>query len=217
MLLKDYYKVLDIPPTASSLQVKKSFRNLALRFHPDKNPGNAFSEAKFREIQEAYSILSDPEKRADYNYKRWYNRSLGKAWEPFQHDPHSILKASEKLNNYIAGANVFQVDFDALSYHIREILSESNLAILHQFDNKSINQQVITLLLQSSVPLPLHYQLPIVASLQTLAAGDNYSLDMISIYRKQQQRKNKWSRYTALIILVCTLLLCLFIYNISAG
>ncbi len=215
MLLKDYYKVLEIPATATSLQVKKSFRNLALRFHPDKNPGNAFSEAKFREIQEAYSILSNPEKRAEYNYKRWYNRSLGKSWEPFQHDPHSILKASERLNNYIAGANVFQVDFDALSYHIREILSESNLAILHQFANKDINQQIITLLLQSSLPLPFHYQQTIIGLLQQLAAADHFSLDMISIYQQQQQRKNKWRRYSTIIILALTLLLCLFIYRIS--
>lgn len=66
----DYYKSLGLPPTASDAEIKKSYRKLALQFHPDKNPGNKQAEEKFKEIAEAYSTLSDAEKRRKYEQLR---------------------------------------------------------------------------------------------------------------------------------------------------
>ena len=63
MQIKDYYQALEIVPVASAMQVKKSFRRLALKYHPDKIPGCVFAESQFKEIQEAYELLSDPQKR----------------------------------------------------------------------------------------------------------------------------------------------------------
>ncbi|ODU70826.1 MAG: molecular chaperone DnaJ [Novosphingobium sp. SCN 66-18] len=63
----DYYELLEIERTADDKTIKSSFRRLAMRFHPDKNPGCADSEAKFKQINEAYACLSDPQKRAAYD------------------------------------------------------------------------------------------------------------------------------------------------------
>ncbi|QCI92645.1 molecular chaperone DnaJ [Novosphingobium sp. EMRT-2] len=63
----DYYELLEIERTADDKTIKSSFRRLAMRFHPDKNPGCAESEAKFKQINEAYACLSDPQKRAAYD------------------------------------------------------------------------------------------------------------------------------------------------------
>ncbi len=63
----DYYTLLNVPREASPEDIKKSFRALALRFHPDKNPGDTEAEEKFKEISMAYEILSDPEKRMIYD------------------------------------------------------------------------------------------------------------------------------------------------------
>lgn len=65
--MNDYYATLGVDRTASAEEIKKAYRKLALRYHPDKNPGNKEAEEKFKQINEAYAVLSDPEKRAHYD------------------------------------------------------------------------------------------------------------------------------------------------------
>lgn len=69
----DYYKILEIDKTADEKEIKKSYRRLARKYHPDKNQGNAESEKKFKQINEAYEVLSDAEKRKKYD-------QYGKDW-----------------------------------------------------------------------------------------------------------------------------------------
>lgn len=64
---KDYYATLGVSKTATPEEIKKSFRKLALKYHPDRNPGDKAAEARFKEIGEAYEILSDAEKRSKYD------------------------------------------------------------------------------------------------------------------------------------------------------
>jgi len=64
---KDYYEVLGVAKGASADDIKKSFRKLAVKYHPDRNQGDAAAEDKFKEINEAYAVLSDPEKRKKYD------------------------------------------------------------------------------------------------------------------------------------------------------
>jgi curved DNA-binding protein len=76
MEYKDYYKSLGVDKNASDDEIKKAYRKLALKFHPDRNPGDAQAEEKFKEINEAYQVLSDDDKRAHYDrlgsaYTNW--------------------------------------------------------------------------------------------------------------------------------------------------
>jgi molecular chaperone DnaJ len=64
---RDYYEILGITRTATDVEIKKAYRKLAVQHHPDKNPGDHTAEEKFKEAAEAYSILSDPQKRAAYD------------------------------------------------------------------------------------------------------------------------------------------------------
>lgn len=64
---RDYYEILGVPRTATEEEIKKAYRKLAVQYHPDKNPGNKEAEEKFKEINEAYEVLSDKEKRARYD------------------------------------------------------------------------------------------------------------------------------------------------------
>lgn len=71
---RDYYEVLGVSRDASADEIKKAYRKLALKYHPDRNPGNKEAEEKFKEAAEAYAILSDAEKRAQYDQ---FGHSLG--------------------------------------------------------------------------------------------------------------------------------------------
>lgn len=80
---KDYYAVLGVDRTASQDDIKKAYRRLARKYHPDANPGSKEAEEKFKEIQEAYEVLGNPETRAKYD-------QLGSRWreyERMQQDP----------------------------------------------------------------------------------------------------------------------------------
>lgn len=74
---KDYYKVLGVERNATEDEIKKAYRKLAVKYHPDKNPGDSQAEDKFKDINEAYQVLSDPEKRSRYN-------ALGESYSRYQ-------------------------------------------------------------------------------------------------------------------------------------
>lgn len=76
MEYKDYYKILGVSKSATTEEIKKAFRKLARRHHPDINPGSKEAEEKFKEISEAYEVLSDPEKRKRYD-------QFGAQWQQF--------------------------------------------------------------------------------------------------------------------------------------
>jgi molecular chaperone DnaJ len=73
---RDYYEILNVARSASPDEIKKSYRKLAIQYHPDKNPGDKAAEDKFKEAAEAYAVLSDPQKRSQYDQ---FGHSLGGA------------------------------------------------------------------------------------------------------------------------------------------
>ena len=67
MSKRDYYEILEVGKTATETEIKAAYRKLAIQHHPDKNPNNPAAEEKFKEAAEAYSVLSDSQKRAAYD------------------------------------------------------------------------------------------------------------------------------------------------------
>lgn len=78
MEYKDYYKILGVDKKASEKEIKKAYRKLARKYHPDVNPGDDSAEGRFKEINEAHEVLSDPDKRKKYD-------QLGASWRQYQH------------------------------------------------------------------------------------------------------------------------------------
>lgn len=71
-MMNNYYEILGIQESASDEEIKSSYRKLAMKYHPDRNPGDSSAEAKFKEVSEAYDNLSDPNKRQRYDYMKKY-------------------------------------------------------------------------------------------------------------------------------------------------
>ncbi|HEX2618808.1 MAG TPA: DnaJ domain-containing protein, partial [Phototrophicaceae bacterium] len=95
-MAKDYYKTLGVSRTADEKELKKAYRKLAKQYHPDANPNNASAEAKFKEINEAYEVLSDADKRAKYD-------QFGPDFARYQTPPPGYNPA---------GGSSFYTDFD---------------------------------------------------------------------------------------------------------
>src|SRR3954470_16298100 len=111
MELKDYYKILELEPSATLTEIKKAYRRLAQQYHPDKNSNQEYAHTYFTEIKEAYEVLSNPSKKEIYLQQRWYQQSTGKkefTSEPLT--PPRILKQVLDLNKYVSSLDNFRMD-----------------------------------------------------------------------------------------------------------
>ena len=102
---RDYYEVLGIPKNADAEAIKRSYRKIALRYHPDKTPGNKEAEERFKEAAEAYEVLADDEKRAAYD--RFGHAAVG-GGSPHFHSMEEIFSAFGDIFGGGRGGSIFE-------------------------------------------------------------------------------------------------------------
>jgi hypothetical protein len=212
--VKDYYKILELPTTASLSEIKKSFRRLAQQYHPDKNDGSNMAAAHFHEIQEAYKTLSDPKKREAYHYQRWYVRSTGKRFASAPLTPTHILQECRLLQQYVASMNIFHLRYDAVSLHVRELLNKNAMGMLLEQKNEAVNREIIQSILTSVQPLPRKFFIPIADLLLQLAGDDVSARSLIEQALTNKKQGHIWDKYKWVLMLVITALICWLIYRL---
>jgi molecular chaperone DnaJ len=211
--IKDYYKILELPTTASHQEIKRSFRRLAQQYHPDKNSDSHMAAAHFREIHEAYQVLSDPQKRESYHYQRWYVRSTGKPFTSAPLTPAHILQECRVLEKYVASMNIFHIRFDAVSLHIRELLTPNAIGILHERNDTATNREIIQSVLTSAHPLPKKFFTPVAGLLLNLAGDDATAQSLIEEALIGKKQRHAWDKYKWVVMVVITATICWLMYR----
>lgn len=215
MDLKDYYKILDLDHSADAREIKKAFRRQAMKFHPDKNEGDQLAESHFKEVQEAYEVLSDPRRRSTYNQQRWYRKNSRNFPDESPVTPYSILHKCIALNRYISRLDPMHLNYNALNHYIVQLLSALNLQTLISRNDRSYITEIINELLKSAGPLQFKSFENICMLLLQLAGDDDGVIAKINRHIREKKIADRWNTYRPFLVLLISLLLCLFIYLFS--
>ncbi|RFM27181.1 DnaJ domain-containing protein [Deminuibacter soli] len=216
MALKDYYKILGISPAASADEVKKAYRRLALRYHPDKNTGNHMAELHFREVKEAYDTLIDAAKREAYNYERFYHyRFLNE--RPMEHGITAdwIARQMITLEETVHRQDFFRIHHDALLFQLQQLLSEYNLEVVQRSENPQANVNIVIHALACTRPLNLAYTRAVCALLQQVAGTDTLLLQRIKDTLKQKKQQQLINRSILPAAVLAVLLILWLIISVT--
>ena len=216
MQMKDFYAILECTPMSTRDEIKRNYRRLAMKFHPDKNEGDQYAAAHFNDIKLAYETLTQPEKKAKWLEERWLHQVLNNNYsekEPLT--PQLILSKTLQLEKYISRLDTFRMDHWTLSNELEAILSSENIACLKQFNQPEINNTIIQYLLQSLEKIQTNFSQPVWDKLKLFAADDELTLSKINAQFQNIKRKEKMAALTLPIVLLSTILLCFILFFLS--
>lgn len=212
-MLKDYYRILEIPAQATPLEIKKSFRRLAMLYHPDKHNEDIIAGAHYREIQEAYDTLINPEKKEAYLQQRWYEQSMGRKMTGSKPITSSaILIDSISLEKYISTLDPFRIDQEGLIQYMGELLSDDAIQILQQENETEILSGISSILLKSGKGFDVPQSERLIQLLEKLFPKNHIEQQVFReflVSKKKQARRDRW---VLPLIMFITLLLCILIY-----
>lgn len=223
--MKDYYKILDVNYNATAIEIKKSYRKLAIKYHPDKNKNSKESEEIFKKISEAYEILSNKEKRRVYdssyhskngkfNEKKEDKRQEYKSKEE-EVTPLSFLIFFQNLKNKINSLNIDNVNQKSLFDNINNALNQQNLNFLISKQSFETNIKIIDEVLICCNFLHYNYIRLLETKLVQLAGSDNKKIIKIYEFAKKRKRKSQLNDVVIFIKEKFIFLLIAFIIIIS--
>jgi curved DNA-binding protein CbpA len=210
--MKDYYKILGVKPSATLPEIKKAYRSLAFKYHPDKNPDSLLAEAHFKELQEAYATLSVKARREHYDDERWLNGMGGRTKYEEAVTPGWLATICTQLNASLAVMDTHRISQRALQAYILLILDDSNLGVLERYRDRQANGTIVTELLKALDKLEVRYLHEIIQKMLLLAKGNNDLLLAIYHYEREKTRQTRFDNLLPFVVLIVTLLLCVFMY-----
>lgn len=214
MELKDYYKILELPPSATRAEIKSAYRRLAHRYHPDKHGNDRYAAAQFHIIKEAYEVLTDTSRKEHYLQQRWYEQSMGRKTAASPTTPVTILKKSQQLDKYLSQLDIYRMDHLAVKESIREVFSDEHIDILNHFEEKEINNEIVRAMSGNIAHLPPEIAGELASLMHRLKADESIRQDVNKSLRISQ-KEERWSRLHPWVIILIVLILCLLFYLIS--
>lgn len=211
MPVKDYYATLRIPQGGDALSIKKAFRTLAMEYHPDKRGENAENDHYFREIKEAYGVLSDPQLREEYLYQRWLEKSMGHQLDTFV-QPAQILQLFIKAEQYIASTDGFRTDKMILFNHVFKLFSLARLEAILSENNPAMEATTVNMAIRMSSYLNLEGCLFMADHFKKiLEKNPHEAKDWEKLIRKKKQEE-RMEQLKVPLVLALTLLICFLIF-----
>jgi molecular chaperone DnaJ len=229
-MIENYYKILEVSRDASEDEIKRSYRKLALKYHPDKNPsGDKFAESKFKEIVDAYHVLSDKNRRTIYDYdlskgyrKPRHSSTSGrpaekapekpKAPEPVTH--LTILKQLTRIRKQVETvSNKRKLKHAELFKALNNALSLSNIEHLRNAGDAASSRQAIDEVLISSRWLSVEYIDRLTAKLIKLAGADNDKILEIHQFNRKKKRRATFDRYLPVVTISAIIIIMVIIIN----
>lgn len=215
MAFKNYYMVLGVAPNATEDEIKKKFRRLALQYHPDRNPGNEWVVTRFREIQEAYQILCDTNRRILYNREWRQQFPQAKLTVVKEISPEGILEDMIRLKKQVQTMDPYRLNKQSVEMELHEIMNENNITLLAYHNNIQVNKQVAEYTLDIAALLSPGSQQLLQQQLLKLATSNNDIALQVKQAQKRHFYKNIWERYYPLLAFALAAAACIAIYYLS--
>lgn len=220
----DYYKILGVNENATTDEIKKAYKQLAKKYHPDVNHNNSYADLKFKEISEAYSVLNNMDERLNYdnvyfkNYNRKSNSSSSNSTESssdFKVSPELILSQFKNISNKVTGLKRSSVNQSALFKSINDLLTNDVIDYLILEDNLIINNIIIDEILYCCKILAFPYVEYLSIKLAKLAKTDSNKIQKVYNFVRKQKYLGYWFKYRGVIIIFSFILIPAFISIIS--
>lgn len=215
MQIKDYFSLLELEASASVPEIKKAYRRLALQLHPDKAGNDPYAAARFADIKEAYEVLTDPAKKEYYLQQRWYNQAAGTRRTDVTVTPVSMIQQSLELERYVARLDEFRMDREGLLVFMLDLYSDERLEKMQAFNDPESNLTIIQSVIRSSKFLHPDQAEKVAAQILKLAPGDTVIARQLAEFLHQSKKKKNREKYSVLLALLLTALICLIIYLTS--
>lgn len=200
-------------PKATTEEIKKAFRRLAHEFHPDKNQENPFAQARFISIQEAYTILTHVEKRANYDHERWLSGRFNKKTTILT--PEFINIEIIKLKEHLATLDVYRMNKQLLHEYLLFLLSDEKLAILNLKSDENTTNAITNNIIGITELLPVYFALPVLQKLRLLAMTKPFVSDAINTQYQRRIKEQKLQKMQPwfVVFIVITLLTTMYLYS----
>jgi molecular chaperone DnaJ len=216
MAPKDYYSILQLQPGASLDDIKKAYRQLAMRYHPDKLQGNTYAAAYFQEVREAYEVLSDPRKREEYHLQRNHWKSSGRSFANSNAiTPAILLKEAKVLYEKVRQMDIFRMDLEGVQRQILQLVSDEVLAQLKSFGDGAAEEDTLHFLMEAAKPLPYSMVTEIAIQWGKLPHLSQAALQRIQAFLKERRRAHLKERFRTPLLMVVALLLCYLVYRLA--
>lgn len=207
---KDYYRILEVSPLADAAAIKKAYRQLAHRYHPDKNPDSRLSEERFRELKEAYDVLGMPALRARYDEWRWLT---GRAYRKAKQTPTPawLIAQAEQLAVQVRHLEPYQIEQRLLYDYLNFLLSDTHMAVLSE--GTPAERDVFLDWLSVILPRLLPAYLPeVLAKAGSMCGEASACRAQFESLRLKLKKEADWRRVKPYVFLGVVLLLVLLMY-----
>lgn len=211
---KNYYQILGVPPNAAVEEIKRSYRLLANKFHPDKNPGSLNAEAAFKEIAEAYEILSNAKKREEYHERKFSSINY-RFHQNGIISLESIFQEVRQLEVFVSNVDPFRINCDALYVSLQNLLTERKVLLIEKENSQAINEKFVDQLLFIADPLNYKMSNSVVKKLHPIITSYTLSLKTIQFLKRKKSKEN-WDNFKPWIAVLLAFLLCILIFLVGS-